>query len=172
LGLVSMLIFGLVCFVIYGQTEGRAIAVRARGGSCITWPRVMRLVLCISLLATFTTSAAAALCLQINHHALVATAASPVAMELTGEDSRPTSLLTAAGPEGAPLRACCHPQISPAVITAYGRALPPHEALALIAQAKPLRAITVHSSPGLFDPAREKPGHLTPSLTALSISRT
>ncbi|WP_139186320.1 hypothetical protein [Arthrobacter subterraneus] len=135
---------------------------------------MMRIVLSFSLLIAFTTSAAAALCLQMEQHGPMPMSDRAVAMEPSGQlgDAMATSMT--AGPEGSPsAQACCHQQVNTTeATTAPQRALPAEQAVVLAAQVELFPADSGNLPPGFFDPALEKPDHLTPSLTALSISRT
>ncbi|WP_299165550.1 hypothetical protein [uncultured Arthrobacter sp.] len=122
---------------------------------------MVQAVLTFSLLVAFTTSAAAALCLQMDHGAAAA-GMSSVSADLSA-------------PTGSPLtKACCYQQSgTPDAVTATQRALPIEQSAALSTLKAPLRAFDAgQPPPGMFVPALEKRDHLTPSLTALSISRT
>lgn len=133
----------------------------------------MRLVLSFSLLVAFTTSAAAALCLQMEHTP-GAMAGSAVLMDSTDPISNTEAAGVAAVLKGPPsAHACCHQEVStPDAMTSPQRAVPAEPTGVLPAAVVQLPADNGHPPPGLFDPALEKLDHLTPSLTALSISRT
>lgn len=132
-----------------------------------------RVTLVFSLLVAFTTSAAAALCLQMEHTSGAMTG-SAVAMGPTVPTSNTEAAVLAAVPKGSPsTQACCHQQVStPAAVAPPQRAVPAEPADVLPLAVVQLSAENGHAPPGLFDPALEKLDHLTPSLTELSISRT
>lgn len=134
----------------------------------------MRIVLSFSLLLAFTTSAAAALCLQMEQHNSTSMTSPMVAMNSPGPTSDAIAMSMTAGPKGSPsAQACCHQQVNTTEgITAPQRALPAEQAVALAAQVELFPADSGYRPPGFFDPVLEKRDHLTPSLTALSISRT
>lgn len=133
----------------------------------------MRALLSLSLLVAFTTSAAAALCPQVDHSgagAVIASHAVPVAARHTNPAGATAAM---DDPAGSPSRhACCDQQWStPKAVTTAQRTYPePGSAASAQAELPPL--VNVYVPPGWFDPALEKRDHLTPSLTALSISRT
>ncbi|WP_104443548.1 hypothetical protein [Arthrobacter sp. B3] len=133
----------------------------------------MRVVLGLSLLVAFTASAAAALCLQMDHPRAVAVTVSH-AVPVTAGNTNPAEAIAAVDdPAGSPSRhACCYRQEStPEAITPAQRTYP-EPASAASVQAKLAPPANGYLPPGWFDPALEKRDHLTPSLTALSISRT
>ncbi|CCQ47530.1 hypothetical protein ARTSIC4J27_3519 [Pseudarthrobacter siccitolerans] len=134
---------------------------------------VVRAVLSLSLLVAFTTSAAAALCLQMDHHRTVAMGVSQ-AVPIAAKHTNPAGAIAAVDdPAGSPSRhACCWQQKStPEAITPAQRTYP-KPASAASAQAKLAPPLNGYVPLGWLDPALEKRDHLTPSLTALSISRT
>lgn len=135
---------------------------KAQAGAVPVVRTILRAVLCLSLLVAFTTSAAAALCLQMEHHGMPGTNDAPVAVEMPVPAGSPSA------------QACCYQQAdSPDAVVAQQRALP-GEPAAFLPAVETL--LTAHDDgappPGAFTPALEKRDHLTPSLTALSISRT
>ncbi|WP_299169848.1 hypothetical protein [uncultured Arthrobacter sp.] len=139
----------------------------------ITAQAVMRLVLCVSLLVAFTTSAAAALCLQMEQHTPGVMTGSGMAMDSSAPGSGSEGMFMSAGPEGSSsTHACCHQQAStPDPVTPPQRAVPT-EPTAVFSLAVMQLPAEHGQPPGLFDPALEKRDHLAPSLAALSISRT
>jgi len=136
---------------------------------------VVRVLLGFSLLVSFTTSAAAALCLQMEHRDSAGMMAAMVGMDSPGQTTTNSDDMTPASgaQESSSVHACCHQQVSTAPATvASQRALPDGQTDALPAGAAPTRTDDGRLPPWLFDPALEKRDHLKPSLTALSISRT
>ncbi|MFP5316296.1 MAG: hypothetical protein ACLGHS_13095 [Actinomycetes bacterium] len=135
---------------------------------------VMRIVLSFSLVFAFTTSAAAALCLQMEQHGPMSMGDRTVAMEPSGQPGAATAMSMTAGPKGSPsAQACCHQQVNTTEgITAPQPALPAEQVVALAAQVESFPDDSGYRPPGFFDPVLERRDHLTPSLTALSISRT
>lgn len=144
-----------------------------QGSTGITVQTVMRFLLSLSLLVAFTTSAAAALCLQMEQHDPASMTEPTSAMALRGHIDD-TMMIMVSGPKGSPsAHACCHQQAdTPEAVTPPQRAVPaePNGALSVSAGRLPIDHVSV--PPGLFDPALEKRDHLAPSLTELSISRT
>lgn len=134
----------------------------------------MGIVLSFSLFLAFTTSAAAALCLQMEHRGPTSMGDRVVVMEPSAQFSDTTMTGMTTGPKGSPsAQACCHQRVGTIEgITASQRALPAEQAVALASQVELFPADSGYLPPGFFDPALEKHDHLTPSLTALSISRT
>jgi hypothetical protein len=130
----------------------------------------MRAVLGFSLLVAFTTSAAAVMCLQMDQTgsmAMTSTAQAPV--KPAGETAMPVVDHSVHLP---PEHACCLEQerIPQAIAPPY-RPLP-YPASGAFSPME-LQSIDSGDAPlGWFDPALKKFGHLAPSLTALSISRT
>lgn len=145
-----------------------------------TMRMVVQFVLCFSLVVAFTTSAAAALCLQMEHRGPAMMAGSTMAMDSpgpvtsAGEVTGAAEMDGALGPKGSlSASACCHQQVStPQAVTASQRALPAEQTASLPVRVERFFADTGCPPPGLFDPALEKRDHLTPSMTVLSISRT
>lgn len=136
---------------------------KAQAGAAPVVRTILRAVLCLSLLVAFTTSAAAALCLQMEHHGAPAANHAPVAA------------MDMPVPAGSPsAKACCYQQSdSPNAVVVQQRALPAEPAAFLPAVEELLTASDDgEPPPGAFTSALEKRDHLTPSLTALSISRT
>lgn len=134
---------------------------KAQAGAAPVVRTIVRVALCFSLLVAFTTSAAAALCLQMEHGTPAANDA-PVAMDMPVPAGSPSA------------KACCYQQSdSPNAVVVQQRALPAEPAAFLPAVEE---LLTAHDAgeppPRTFTPALEKRDHLTPSLTALSISRT
>jgi hypothetical protein len=133
---------------------------------------VVRALLSLSLLVAFTTSAAAALCLQMHHPGaeIVTSHVAPVAAGHTNPAGATAAVDDPAG--SGPRHACCDQQESGpnAVTTAQRRYPEPESAASAQTELPPAR--NGYVPPGRFDPALEKRDHLTPSLTALSISRT
>lgn len=153
---------------------GGLITVSARGRTGITVQTVMRLVLSFSLLVAFTSSGAAALCLQMEQRG-----PSPMADHVVGMDSHRqtggahTPVTTATPMHSPAAQTCCHQQVSATErVTAPKRALPAEQGVAFPTRLEMLPADHGYLPLGLFDPALEKRDHLRPSLTALSISRT
>lgn len=130
-------------------------------------------MLVFSLLVAFTTSAAAALCLQMEHTSGAMTG-NPVAMGPTVPTSTTEAAVLAAVPKGSSsAQACCHQRVgTPDAVAPPQRAVPAEPADVLPPAVVQLGAENGHLPPGLFDPALKKLDHLTPSLTELSISRT
>ncbi|NOJ60919.1 hypothetical protein [Arthrobacter sp. 260] len=153
---------------------GGPITVSARGRTGITVQTVMRLVLSFSLLIAFTSSGAAALCLQMEQHNPSPMAHLAVGMDLLGQGSEANTPVMTVAPSHSPsAQTCCHQQVSTAErVTAPQRALPAEQGVALPVWLELLPADHRYMPPGFFDPALEKRDHLRPSLTALSISRT
>lgn len=153
---------------------GGPITVSARGRTGITVQTVMRLVLSFSLLVAFTSSGAAALCLQMEQHKSPAMTDHAVGMGLPGQAIDTDAPVMTVTPMHSPsAQTCCQQQVSATErVTAPQRALPTEHGVALPAQLELLPADYGYLPPGLFDPALEKRDHLRPSLTALSISRT
>ncbi|MFJ6280556.1 hypothetical protein [Arthrobacter subterraneus] len=135
---------------------------KAQAGAAPVVGTILRAVLCFSLLVAFTTSAAAALCLQMEHHGAPAVNDAPVAVDMPVPAGSPSA------------KACCYQQSdSPNAVVVQQRALPAEPAAFLPAVEALLTAPDDgEPPPGAFTPALEKRDHLTPSLTALSISRT
>jgi hypothetical protein len=140
------------------------------------------LLLVLPLLVASST-ACAALCLRMQHSgtpvmapvhaAAVHTAAAPEAAGMlhqpsdTGADDDATNRPDR--PETQ--RACCLDRHSTNTASLpSGRHLP--EDAAASPPTEPGPSSEGRAAPGWFDPALQKPAHLTPSLTALSISRT
>lgn len=130
------------------------------------------MLLGFSVLVSFTTTAAAALCLQMEHH-------DPGAMQagiISGAPSVHSSPHYSAGALGAEssptTESCCQFETSDtAAVTAHQRALPPEPLTEVPSGMLPSPAIA-GGQPALSDPALERRDHLAPSLTALSVSRT
>ena len=97
---------------------------------------VMRLVLSFSLLVAVTTSAAAALCLQMEQHTPSSMTSPMVAMNPPGQPSDAMVRSMTPGPKGSPsAQVCCHQQVNTAKgITTLQRALPAEQAVVLAAQ--------------------------------------
>lgn len=139
----------------------------------ITARTVVRLVLCFSLLVAFTTSASAALCLQMEHTPGAMTG-SAVAMVPPDRASGAGAVSVSSGSKGSPsAHACCYQQSgTPDAVVPPQRAVPDASTDGLPAAVVQLPAKSGYLPPGLLSPALEKRDHLTPSLTVLSISRT
>lgn len=135
---------------------------KAQAGAAPVVRTIVRVAICFSLLVAFTTSAAAALCLQMEHHGTPAANDAPVAMDMPVPAGSPSA------------KACCYQQSdSPNAVVVQQRALPAEPAAFLPAVEELLTASDDgEPPPGAFTSALEKRDHLTPSLTALSISRT
>ena len=135
---------------------------------------VVRLLLGFSLLVSFTTSAAAGLCLQMEHRDSVGMPAVMAPTDPLGQMANPDVVTHAPGIQESPSsQACCHQQVStPQAVTATLRALPAEPTDVLLPAVAPIWADDGDLPPGLFDPALQKRDHLRPSLTVLSISRT
>lgn len=129
-------------------------------------------MLAFSLLVAFSTSAAAALCLQMSHGPgetmSVVVDAAPVA-----EDAKASPVEVSANTVRSPSTVpCCQQRADASEATA-----PAHRAVlgdnpanfSAPASQLPVAALMPPARP---DPTLEKLDHLTPSLTALSISRT
>lgn len=132
------------------------------------------MALSLSLLFVFSLTACAALCMRMQHPGAAGTEPAQTAAVVTVHHvSSPRTEAVAVQPDiPHSNRVCCieRPSTSKAVAPAH-RMLPGDAAAAsLLAEVTPSRHGYV--PPGWFAPALEKPDHLTPSLTALSISRT
>lgn len=133
----------------------------------------MRALLSLSLLVAFTTSAAAALCLQMHHHPGAEAVTSHAVPVATGHTNPAGATAAVDDPAGSPPRhACCDQQQSTPKAISPAQRTYPEPASAASAQAELPPTSNGYVPPGRFDPALEKRDHLTPSLTALSISRT
>ena len=132
----------------------------------------MQVMLAFSLLIAFSTSAAAALCLQMSHGPdgtmNMTAGAAPVAA-----DAEVTALQAAGGTAKSPATVpCCQQRAdTPKATTAAHRAVL-DENPAVLAGPDGRSSFSAFSPPPRPDAALEKLDHLTPSLTALSISRT
>lgn len=139
----------------------------------VTIKAVVRAVLGLSLLVAFTTSAAAALCLQMDHREGSALAASHFVLIESEPANRAGTTVAADDSSGlAPRHACCYQQESTPKAIAPAQRTYPEPDPATAGQPELPPASNGYVPPGRFDSALEKRGHLTPSLTALSISRT
>lgn len=84
-----------------------------------------------------------------------------------------TMTTAVAGSAATPPRACCQAEDNaPSAVISFGRAVPPEDAVALDAEAALFPSAASHPPPRLPAPVPDRPEHLTPSLAALSISRT
>ncbi|MBD1540404.1 hypothetical protein [Pseudarthrobacter oxydans] len=136
----------------------------------VTARAVMRAVLGFSLLVAFTTSAAAVMCLQMDQTGSMAmTSAAPA---LAGQASDTASPVMADSVHSPPERACCFEQDGTPQAIAPPYRSSPDPASDVFSQTELQRVDSGGAPPGWFDPALKRPGHLAPSLTALSISRT
>jgi hypothetical protein len=136
----------------------------------VTVRAVMRAVLGFSLLVAFTTSAAAVMCLQMDHTgsmAMTSTAHAPV--KPTGDTAMP---LVDHPVHLSPEHACCFEQerIPQAIAPPYRPF--PDPASGAFPQIELQSTGSGDAPPGWSDPALKEFSHLAPSLTALSISRT
>jgi hypothetical protein len=131
---------------------------------------VVRALLGLALLITLAMPFATALCMAMEHPGMTG-ASVPVTSEPAIQVGDPAS--TMAHPVVASSRhACCERQSgAPKVVTPSHRFVPDAPE-ALPAPAVDVAVYSGGKPPGWFDPAREKPDHLAPSLTALSVSRT
>lgn len=134
---------------------------------------VMRAVLSLSLFIAFTPSAAAALCLQADHHGSAIQTTHAVDTEPPGESNGAGSMSMVTEPEGTlPAQACCHPRAStPKAVIGAQKVTPPEQATVLPTLTGYSRNSGVFPPP-LADPVLEKLDHLAPSLIVLSINRT
>lgn len=122
---------------------------------------MVQALLTISLLVSFTTSASAALCLQMKHgQASSNNAGMSAAMDMTSD--------------GTSMKACCLQQAStPEATIERLHALPIEQgAESSVPESASLVPDDRWVPPGVFDPVLEKRDHLRPSLAELSISRT
>lgn len=119
--------------------------------------------LVFSLLVGFSTSASAALCLQMDHQSPGTGATGPLAAAALHPLKEPASA-----------KGCCHQQsTTPTAVLELQRRVGLEQNPALSTPA--VGSVAKDSGelpPGIFDPALEKRSDLTPSLVALSISRT
>ncbi|AOT02335.1 hypothetical protein ASPU41_02210 [Arthrobacter sp. U41] len=135
--------------------------------------RMVCLALSLSLLFVFSFTACAALCMRMQHSGAAGTA--PVQTEATTAH-HVTSPRTAAVAAQSDIphsdRACCieRHSTSKAIAPAHRLLAGDATAASFRVEVTPFRGGYVPA--GWFDPALEKPDHLTPSLTPLSISRT
>jgi hypothetical protein len=136
----------------------------------VTAGAVMRAVLGFSLLVTFTTSAAALMCLQMDETgSMVMTSAAPGAVGQSSDTALSVMASSTDSPSG---RACCNEQEGkPQAIAPPYRSFP-DSASDVFSQAELEPIDSGDAPPDWLDPALKRPGHLAPSLTALSISRT
>lgn len=159
----TALIFFYSGWCTHSGREGSAIPRLARAESAAVLRTVGQVLVAFSLLVAFTTSAAAALCLQMDHgQSSAAMAGTSLSMEMPGQDDHPSA------------KACCYQQpATPAAVNESQRGLPLEESAGLPAP-DPLSVLLgdVHTPPGVSDGTLEKRDHLRPSLTVLSISRT
>jgi len=136
----------------------------------VTVRAVIRAVLGFSLLVAFTTSAAALMCLQMDQTgSMVMTSAAPDPVKQASDTAMP---VMAHSMHSRPEHACCFEQErTPQAIAPPHRPFPGSAADAF-SHAELQSIDSGDTLPVWFDPALKKPGHLAPSLTALSISRT
>ncbi|MCX8454840.1 hypothetical protein [Paenarthrobacter ureafaciens] len=153
------------------ERKGEAIAVHTQDGVRIAGIAVMRVLLCLSLLAAFTGFAAAAFCLQPHHQGPAGAGHNASALMIPGRDDG-SGPAVAAFDVQAPTAACCRQEDGPLAVTAYGRSLTTSEALALTAVMEiPWGAVAFRLS-GLLYPAPERTDRFRPTLASLSVSRT
>lgn len=130
----------------------------------------MRAVLALALLVTLAMPFATALCMRMEQPQV--TGASIAAVPEPAAHSGDPVATAIQAPAATSRHACCERQRGgPKMIASSNRFMPSApEALPVHPEAAgPYSGLT---PPGWSDFAREKPGHLSPSLTALSISRT
>jgi hypothetical protein len=136
----------------------------------VTAQTVMRALLGLSLLVAFTTPATAVMCLQMDQMgpmAMISAAPAPA-----GEASDAASPVMVGSGHSPPERACCFEQEgTPQAVAPTYRSFP-DPASDVFSQTELQPIASGEAPPGWFDPALKRPGHLAPSLTALSISRT
>lgn len=155
----------------WADRKGESIAVHTQGGGRITWQAVVRVVLCVSLLAAFAGFAAAALCLQPHQQGPASASHSRSILMGPGRDGASDLVVTASAVQAPPV-ACCYQENSPPAVTAFGRSLTPPEALALAAGMETFRGAAVPRPVDFLGPPPEKGDQFRPSLTALSVSLT
>lgn len=140
----------------------------------VTVRAVMRVVLGLSLLVTFTTSAVA-LCLQagqVESMAVVSAAPDSVSQDAVTQTSDRAAPVLAQSEHSPHEHACCLEQErTPQAIGPFHRLFPDPSSDAL-SHIKLRRVNSGDTQSGWFDPALKKPGHLRPLLTVMSISRT
>ena len=132
---------------------------------------VLRVLLCVSVLAAFTGFAAAALCLQPHHEGPAGAGHHASALMIPGQHDGPAPA-AAASEVQAPPAACCRHEDGPLAVTAYGRSLTAPEALALTAVTAIPWDAAAFWLPGSLDPAPERTDRFRPTLASLSVSRT
>lgn len=136
----------------------------------VTARAVMRAVLGFSLLVAFTTSAAAVMCLQMDKTGSMAmTSAAPGPVGQSSDTALSVMASSTDSPSG---RACCFEQEGTPQAVAPPHRPFPDPASDVFSQAELQPVDSGDAPPGWLDPAVKRPGHLAPSLTALSISRT
>lgn len=138
---------------------------------------VVQIVLTLSLLVSFTTSAAAAMCLQMSHDS--SPAGTRMSADVTDLPVRETPASTSEAVTSDALEnlksvhPCCEQQVS----TPQG-VMPPQGAVLSEQRAVSVLEVTSFSAHAGLLPLwvshawQERRDHLAPSLTALSISRT
>lgn len=147
---------------LISQPKGSAIPRPAFLSAATVVRMVVQAVLTFSLLVAFTTSAASALCLQMEHHDSSGIAGESVAV--SGQMAPPSS---------PSAKTCCYQQAgTPNATIERQRALPSEHSAAVPVPSDLSLLADRYVPPGLFDPALEKRDHLAPSLIFLSISRT
>ena len=140
------------------------------GTLSVTVGAVMRGVLGFSLLVAFTTSAAAVMCLQMDQTgSMVMTTAAPDPVRQASDPAMPVIAHSVHSPHEHAY--CFEQERTPRAIAPPHRAFP-DPASGVFSQTELQTIDSGATLPGWFDPALKKPGHLAPSLTALSISRT
>lgn len=143
----------------------------------ITARTVVQIVLTLSLLVSFTTSAAAAMCLQMSHDS--SQAGMRMSADVTDLPDRETPGPTSGAGAGDTLEnlrsvhPCCEQQVSTpqGVMPPQGAVLSEQE----VGSALDITSFPAHAGslpPWVSHAWQERRDHLAPSLTALSISRT
>lgn len=129
-------------------------------------------LLSLLLVFVFSFTVCAAHCLQMQSRGGAGAVPAHAAMPSTYHSSSIATAADAPPDIKQAHRKCCEdlPVAEPATVPAH-RQLP--EAMPAVSPLSyDAAALPGHAPPGWFDPAPEKPDHLTPSLTALSVSRT
>ena len=136
--------------------------------------RMVCLALSLSLLFVFSLTACAALCMRMQHPGAAGTEPAQTAAVVTVHHvSSPGTEAVAAQPDiPHSNRVCCIDRHSTSKAVAPAHRLLPGDATAASLHGEVTTSRGGYIPPGWFDPSLEKPDHLTPSLTALSISRT